>query len=358
MAKSRTSVPERITIAAATGAITRQQYDSETLILEGNDTLTQDFSLALASSLAPFEDDHRVEVFYFANIDVDAFDLTIFGKKLTKAQAAEGLLRIVAVFNKISGTHDVFIDDQLNGMRQGDSSLDLDSDQTISPLENNDHLIVLDPTNVSANRVFDIVTDPTSNNHWRFLFLGGEVDAGFTWELKNSGFTHFTLNPGLIQPQIVDLIWTDAGYHISQLPIAMNSAIDPKVDLRFGDSVSFTYDYAVHGGAQGTIEFDVPLPNGAILLLDKAFFDVEDPLSSAGLADVEWGIGSGADTDILQSVLDFDNAKYASANGVSYGDGTINKRVSSGEKPSLTITTADLDGGKVHVRIPYYVNEY
>ena len=357
MAQNRVSIPERIEIVADSGAVSIQQFNSQTIILHGNDALTEDFELQLISSLAPFADDHWVEVFYIANIAVGAFDVIIFNKKLTKAQAAEGFLRIVATFDHNAGTHDIFIDDMLNGNRQGDSSLDLDSDQTISPLEKNDHLIILDPTNVSAGRIFDIITDPSCNNQWRFLILGGEVDAGFTWKIKNNAVTHFTLNPGLIQPQIIDMIWTDAGYHVSQLPLAMNSSIDPKGDLRFGDSIAFIYDFGVQGGAQGLIEFDFPLPDGAILLLDKTIIDVETPLGSAGLADVEFGIGA-VDTDIIQTILDFDNAKYASANGVSYGDGTINKRVLPGEKPTMTISTADIDAGKIHVRIPYFVNEY
>ncbi len=53
------------------------------------------------------------------------------------------------------------------------------------------------------------------------------------------------------------------------------------------------YIFANNGGAQGTINLTSLIPVGIYLKASEAIISIEDQLSSAGLALVEWGIGGG-----------------------------------------------------------------
>jgi len=122
----------------------------------------------------------------------------------------------------------------------------------------------------------------------------------------------------------------------------------------------YEYDFAVDGGAQGTIDLSAkankdPLPAGAIPV--ECYAEVVTAVTSAGALTLSWGNGSANDVDgysgvakavgalLLDTVFD-GKADSGALLGVT--------KLAAGEGPvSVTIGAADATAGKVKFRVVY-----
>lgn len=115
---------------------------------------------------------------------------------------------------------------------------------------------------------------------------------------------------------------------------------------------SALYDFAVDGGAVGTINLGRNLPAGAIVT--DVYFDVLTAATSGGLADFKLTAGS---TDIM-AATDFDDAtdgvdaaglkKLSALNGSAAAI-----KISTESELQLDIVTAALTAGKIRFLVKY-----
>lgn len=121
--------------------------------------------------------------------------------------------------------------------------------------------------------------------------------------------------------------------------------------------VAARYDFAVHGGAVGTIPLRVSLPTGAIVC--NAFMRVRTALTSGGSAEVALGIQGAAD---LVAATAYGSAPWSSTgiklmipDFATVGDQFI--VATTPKELTMTVTVAALTAGVVDFFIFYVINE-
>lgn len=121
--------------------------------------------------------------------------------------------------------------------------------------------------------------------------------------------------------------------------------------------VAARYDFAVHGGAVGTIPLRVSLPVGAIVI--NAFMRVRTALDSGGSATMSLGIQGAAD---LVAATAYGSAPWSSTgiklmipDFATVGDQFI--VATTPKELTATIATAALTAGVVDFFIFYVINE-
>lgn len=121
--------------------------------------------------------------------------------------------------------------------------------------------------------------------------------------------------------------------------------------------VAARYDFAVHGGAVGTIPLRVSLPTGAIVL--NAFLRVRTALTSGGSAEVALGIQGAAD---LVAAAAISGAPWSST-GIKLcipDFATVADQFIVATTPkeiTATVTVAALTAGVFDVFVFYVINE-
>lgn len=123
-------------------------------------------------------------------------------------------------------------------------------------------------------------------------------------------------------------------------------------------SVKCVYNYAVSGGAVGTINLkdengkNCVLPQGAIIR--DVLIDVRTDPTSGGAATI--AIGSGAAANDLKAATAI--ASYTGlVAGVPVGSAATAIRLSANQSPYITVATAALTAGKLNVHIKYQLSE-
>lgn len=143
-------------------------------------------------------------------------------------------------------------------------------------------------------------------------------------------------------------------YILSLLMAVLFYAMPTNASLWGNDGVQskeYVYDFAVDGGATGTIDLAKghALPTGAHLL--DVYYHVETAFTSGGSATV--ALGDAASSTSIVSTTAFDNAAYALA-GITK-DSAGQPRVCSATscKPQIVIATAAVTAGKVRIHYLY-----
>jgi len=108
-------------------------------------------------------------------------------------------------------------------------------------------------------------------------------------------------------------------------------------------TVDATYDFDVHGGAQGTIDLGLAVPSGAIVtrLVTRAI----TALAGAG-SSVAIEVGSA----VLKGATAFDDASYTGLKFQTLSDPVL---VADGGNLEWVISGADLTDGKMRVIVSY-----
>lgn len=122
----------------------------------------------------------------------------------------------------------------------------------------------------------------------------------------------------------------------------------------------FTYDFAVNGGAVGTIVLTPA--NGVIpdkFVIQNAFFDVITPLNSAGAATA--ALTTSQTANDLISATAFDGAPWSSAGLkatlILLGTIATLKKTTAARNPALVVGTAALTAGKFILFVEGYQSE-
>ncbi len=346
-----------ITVNTAGGTETLDGKTPKHVVVDGSGTLTNDYEIEANGAAFPFEDGNPIKVFYNAAINTDGFSLKIFGRELTKAQAANGGL--VFTFTPQAGVPgngqvDQF-DMELWRTSFGTTGNDMNQDVTLDA-DLADKIQVFDVGDVTDDRVVDLIPRAGKQSSFKLVLLGGKVDSGFTWSVEHSGSPLVTLEAGTILPTIYDFLWTDAGYKVERRFIEVNGGHTQN----FNKNVMLMpveYDFAVHGGAQGTINLGKFFPHGSIILADQAFVEVETVFASAGAAEVSWGLDSSG-VDALSQAEPIANAPYDGADKVEYSLNGALQKLTSLEEATITISVADLTAGKARIYVPFIVNKH
>jgi hypothetical protein len=129
------------------------------------------------------------------------------------------------------------------------------------------------------------------------------------------------------------------------------------------NTVTATYDFALHGTAISTIDIGTELiPAGAIILLDQCIIEMHTALAVSGsVPTIAVGVGtSGAiDVDNVHDETNFNASPFSSATTVTRtspaGSGTVIK-TSDTVKATIAVTIAahaTLNAGKFTVHVPY-----
>lgn len=124
-------------------------------------------------------------------------------------------------------------------------------------------------------------------------------------------------------------------------------------------ALQFVFDYAVLGGAQGTIPLTAlngALPNNFVV--QNAILDILTPLTSGGLATAAVTTGQGAG-DLVAATL-ISGAPFAStglkATAVLMGTVATLIKATAQRSPAIVVAVADLTAGKFNLFIEGYVS--
>lgn len=119
--------------------------------------------------------------------------------------------------------------------------------------------------------------------------------------------------------------------------------------------VKATYDFASVGGNIGTFVLATNgIPANSIVPLDEVVIITKTALTSAGSAQVAFGLAS--DNDALDGFRAFNNALYATPNSTNKSVTTLSSKsffAASGTNITFTVSTAALTAGKVEIYVPY-----
>jgi hypothetical protein len=119
--------------------------------------------------------------------------------------------------------------------------------------------------------------------------------------------------------------------------------------------VKATYDFDAVGGAIGTFVLATNgIPANSLIALDEVVIITKTALTSAGSAQVAFGLAS--DNDALDGFRAFNNALYATPNATNKSITTLSSKsffAASGTNITFTVSTAALTAGKVEIYVPY-----
>jgi hypothetical protein len=124
-----------------------------------------------------------------------------------------------------------------------------------------------------------------------------------------------------------------------------------------------TYDFAVHGGAVGTINLGVNPQNTASALgllipqganIRSAWFDVITPLTSGGAATIAFSSGETA-ADLFAATAITTAGTAGIHDGIPNGTAANTKKTTLPRQPTLTIAAAALTAGKLVLHVLYTV---
>jgi hypothetical protein len=119
--------------------------------------------------------------------------------------------------------------------------------------------------------------------------------------------------------------------------------------------VKATYDFDAVGGAIGTFVLATNgIPANSLIALDEVVIITKTALTSAGSAQVAFGLAS--DNDALDGFRNFNNALYATPNATNKSITTLSSKsffAASGTNITFTVSTAALTAGKVEIYVPY-----
>jgi len=111
-----------------------------------------------------------------------------------------------------------------------------------------------------------------------------------------------------------------------------------------GATAFWTYDFSVHGGAQGTIVLaGDPVPDKTFV--NAAFVQVIEGLTSNGSAMV--ALGTGQASNDIKTAVAYNNAAYATGIHALL----VHVLLSAQRQPTITISVADLTGGKLKMTL-------
>lgn len=133
------------------------------------------------------------------------------------------------------------------------------------------------------------------------------------------------------------------------------SAISGNAGLGVVQSAKVTYDFAVDGGAQGTITpaNSPQLPSKAIIL--GGALDITTTLTSGGSATIALGTSAGSSTTSLKGATAVASWTAGFLAIVPVFTAATYVKLSAAGKPTLTIATADLTDGKFDLNLVYCV---
>jgi hypothetical protein len=174
-------------------------------------------------------------------------------------------------------------------------------------------------------------------------------DAGDTNTADLTGPGAVYLTSPIAQSDVTGLVTALAGkqatgsYLTSPIAISDVTALQGDLDAKADAAETFYgYDFAIDGGAQGTISLHGPaIPLNAYV--NAAFYQIITPFTSGGLATV--ALTSGQAAGDVATAAAFDNAKYAT--GVHTA--AVHQLTTGSKQPAIVIAVADLTAGKIKV---------
>jgi len=111
----------------------------------------------------------------------------------------------------------------------------------------------------------------------------------------------------------------------------------------------FEYDFAVNGGAVGTVNLPVAIPVGSIIR--HVYIDVITTLTSAGSATVALGIVAAGDTRAATAIASLTAGSLL--DGIPDGTASTMLRTTAASGLIVTIAVADLTAGQFRVVVDY-----
>ncbi len=110
------------------------------------------------------------------------------------------------------------------------------------------------------------------------------------------------------------------------------------------------YDFAIDGGAQGSIDFAASLPDSSVVT--NIYSDELTALTSGGAATVQLKAGA---TDLTDAIA-FDTG-FSGVQSQALASSATAIKVDSEDTLALEIATADLTAGKVILAIEFYTSD-
>lgn len=122
----------------------------------------------------------------------------------------------------------------------------------------------------------------------------------------------------------------------------MENVYIPERDVRdqLGGSAAIMYDFATNGGAIGTIELPLTIPDNAVII--GAYVDVLTPPTSAGSATVALGLNTNTDVLAATAIASVTGVVVAKAQAAAF-------KLTAERKLKVTIATAALTAGKMAI---------
>ena len=209
-----------------------------------------------------------------------------------------------------------------------------------------------EPAATTADRVVTL-TPGSDNSNFRIILLHSLiVGAGFTYKVKDSsGNTLLTLTAGSQPNRTFDFLYSGSSYATVEAPstIIDSSIVASGYPVGEKKLIRAEYDYAVDGGAIGSITLSEKIPAGSLVYLDEVVIHPVTALTSGGAATLSLGL-SGVTTDAIDSIRPYNVLPYSISTGsvqptkierfgtLTGNSGTINKR--EGIITSGTLTNA------------------
>lgn len=114
----------------------------------------------------------------------------------------------------------------------------------------------------------------------------------------------------------------------------------------------FVYDFAVQGGAVGFIDLKSNVPNGAVIL--RVTYKVDTAFTSGGSATVALG-DSNTNARYLAATA-YNNAAFTAGTVAAAAIGVpLNVNAAAKGEVGITVATAALTAGKMHLFVEYMV---
>lgn len=147
-------------------------------------------------------------------------------------------------------------------------------------------------------------------------------------------------------------LWAMLRY-LSNLGFSRLSPFDANDGMGLVGNAKMTYNFAVHGGAIGTITptLSPTLPAGAIIL--GGTIDITTTLTSGGAATIALGLGSGAQVAALKAATAVATYAAGQLTLVPIFTAATYVKVAAATKLTLTIAAVALTAGKLDVNIVY-----